>query len=320
MDVFDYLAICRDKDFYDSKFMIDKYNGQYMDAFFIYKSTCDSFFVKDKDNTLIIYDKSRVNDINFELLLRRNNGDIFNEIKESLALENTFMKTSEISEIYLNKGNNNKIINAYKFINTNIITRKTLKELGKELGVRTDDFKFSYFTEYVLAASSESALMKSLILNYYACYISQNEVFGRIIHLWFLLQNGYNLKETYNISKVISTYKNSYDEVINKILENKKLISYIDITPYLNFMISKLNLLKCIDSPIFLNGEVTKKEESLFLFAREYFEKESFSSKDLEKAYNNSSYETIRKFLIKFTSLEYLKKIDYSSRPRYVVL
>lgn len=320
MDVFDYFAICNDRDFYDIKFMMEKYQGQFMDAFFIYQSNCVNIGLKDQCRNTIIYNNYNTKDIDFECILKGKNGDLFEEIYYSLLLEGINIPIKEISEIYLSGDNNQTCISAYKYMKENVINRSTVKGLTNILGLNCDVLGFTEFVEYILSKGDQSILQKSLVLNYYGTYITKNSLFGRIIHLWFLLENDYRIKETVNLSNILYSNKKKYEILLSKIIENKKIVSYIDITPYLSFIINQINSQKNNEKSCPLNGDVTKKEEELYNFSREYFKDESFSSKDLEKAYSNSSYETIRKFLIKFTELEYLKKIDYSSRPRYVVL
>ena len=65
--------------------------------------------------------------------------------------------------------------------------------------------------------------------------------------------------------------------------------------------------------------KITNKEDKLWKFVLTYFGTEEFSTKELEKAYGDAVYATIRSFVLKFTDLGLLTAISYTTKNKYRV-
>ena len=66
-------------------------------------------------------------------------------------------------------------------------------------------------------------------------------------------------------------------------------------------------------------GQITEKEASLWNFVLSQFSDSPFSTKELEKAYGNAAYATIRSFVLKFSALGLLETIKYTTKNKYKI-
>ena len=111
--------------------------------------------------------------------------------------------------------------------------------------------------------------------------------------------------------------------------ENKRYSGKIDITPFLIYFADNVynaynekttdeNLLreykKYLD-----NGEVTEKESQLWKFVLSNYGTDEFSTKMLEKDFQNAAYATIRGFVQKFERLGLLSSTKYGTRIKYKI-
>lgn len=67
------------------------------------------------------------------------------------------------------------------------------------------------------------------------------------------------------------------------------------------------------------DGVITPKERDLWQFVLSNYGTEEFSTKELEKQFNNASYATIRSFVMKFEELNLLQEQRLGNRNRYRV-
>lgn len=67
------------------------------------------------------------------------------------------------------------------------------------------------------------------------------------------------------------------------------------------------------------NGEVTEKESQLWKFVLSNYGTDEFSTKTLEKDFQNAAYATIRGFVQKFERLGLLSSIKYGTRIKYKI-
>lgn len=67
------------------------------------------------------------------------------------------------------------------------------------------------------------------------------------------------------------------------------------------------------------NGEVTEKESQLWKFVLSNYGTDEFSTKMLEKDFQNAAYATIRGFVQKFERLGLLSSTKYGTRIKYKI-
>lgn len=62
---------------------------------------------------------------------------------------------------------------------------------------------------------------------------------------------------------------------------------------------------------------MTEKEQALWHFVLTAYGSSEFSTKQLEKAFGNAAYATIRGFVLKFEKLGLLRAAEYGNRIKY---
>lgn len=167
-------------------------------------------------------------------------------------------------------------------------------------------------------------------MDFYIAYIQPyfdgNGRIARLVHLWFLIQKGYQSTLFVPFSSKIEKTHKAYYNAYTAIEENKRYSGKIDITPFLIYFADNVynaynekttdeNLLreykKYLD-----NGEVTEKESQLWKFVLSNYGTDEFSTKMLEKDFQNAAYATIRGFVQKFgkTRSAFIDKIRYKNQ------
>lgn len=176
-------------------------------------------------------------------------------------------------------------------------------------------------------------LIKASIIHFYIAYIHPyfdgNGRIARLVHLWFLIQKGYQSTLFVPFSSKIEKTRKAYYNAYTAIEENKRYSGKIDITPFLIYFADNVynaynekttdeNLLreykKYLD-----NGEVTEKESQLWKFVLSNYGTDEFSTKMLEKDFQNAAYATIRGFVQKFERLGLLSSTKYGTRIKYKI-
>ena len=176
-------------------------------------------------------------------------------------------------------------------------------------------------------------LIKASIIHFYIAYIHPyfdgNGRIARLVHLWFLIQKGYQSTLFVPFSSKIEKTRKAYYNAYTAIEENKRYSGKIDITPFLIYFANNVynaynekttdeNLLheykKYLD-----NGEVTEKESQLWKFVLSNYGTDEFSTKMLEKDFQNAAYATIRGFVQKFERLGLLSSTKYGTRIKYKI-
>lgn len=129
-------------------------------------------------------------------------------------------------------------------------------------------------------------------------------------------------------SSLIEKTRKQYYDAYQTIEDNYRYTHTIDVTPFLLYFIN--NVYNKMEQPLqedtlsvyrlALNQKkITNKEDKLWKFVLSYFGMEEFSTKELEKAYGDAAYATIRSFVLKFTDLGLLTAISYTTKNRYRV-
>ncbi len=176
-------------------------------------------------------------------------------------------------------------------------------------------------------------LVKACILHFYMAYLHPyfdgNGRTARLLHLWYLVQQGFSSTLFYTFSGHINNSKNKYYNSFLTIENNYKISKILDITPFIRYM--KENVYDKIHTtmdaaPVMElftqamgNGKITEKERDLWNFVLSAYGNGQFSTKQLEKDFGNAAYATIRSFVLKFTELGLLSSQQFGNRVKYKV-
>ena len=186
--------------------------------------------------------------------------------------------------------------------------------------------------KYINQKDDIQDLMKACIIHFYIAYVHPwfdgNGRMARLVHLWFLVQRGYQSVLFVPFSSLIEKTRKQYYDACQTIEDNYRYTHTIDVTPFLLYFIN--NVYNNIEQPLqedtlsvyrlALNQKkITNKEDKLWKFVLTYFGTEEFSTKELEKAYGDAAYATIRSFVLKFKGLGLLTAISYTTKNKYRV-
>ncbi len=187
--------------------------------------------------------------------------------------------------------------------------------------------------EFINAEDDINDLVKAAIIHFYVAYVHPyfdgNGRMARLIHLWFLMQKGYQSALFIPFSSRIEKSKKAYYNAFTLIEENKKLSGKIDATPFVLYFIENVynkisgdsvavETLSLYDEAVKC-GKITEKETKLWKFVLSYYGMNEFSTKQLEKDFGDAAYATIRAFVLKFESLGLLSSTRYGARVKYRV-
>lgn len=177
-------------------------------------------------------------------------------------------------------------------------------------------------------------LVKAAIIHFYIAYVHPyfdgNGRIARLLHLWFLVQKGYQSALFIPFSSQIEKTRKAYYDAYTLIEQNKQLSGKIDVTPFVLYFINnvynKMNegttavdVFAIYDEAI-KAGKVTEKETKLWKFVLSCYGTEEFSTKQLEKDFGDAAYATIRGFVLKFEDLGLLTSTKYGPRVKYKVV
>ena len=177
-------------------------------------------------------------------------------------------------------------------------------------------------------------LIKAAIIHFYIAfvhpYFDGNGRIARLVHLWFLIQKGYQSALFIPFSSRIEKSRKAYYDAYTVIEENKKLSGKIDVTPFILYFINnvynKMNedsaaveTLTVYDDAV-KEGKITEKETKLWRFVLSAYGTGEFSTKRLEKDFGDAAYATIRGFVLKFEQLGLLSSVKYGPRVKYKVV
>lgn len=188
--------------------------------------------------------------------------------------------------------------------------------------------------QLILFANAEddtNDLVKASILHFYFVYIHPyfdgNGRMARLLHLWFLIQKGYQSALFVPFSSQICNTKKAYYDAIKQVEENQKISGILDVTPFVAYCNKEIypGMKQGVpDLPISIqyqqavqDKKITPKEAKLWKFVIATYGTEEFSTKMLEKDFGNAAYATIREFVMKFNRLGLLRKTEYKTRVRY---
>ncbi|MEE1052858.1 MAG: Fic family protein [Acutalibacteraceae bacterium] len=177
-------------------------------------------------------------------------------------------------------------------------------------------------------------LIKAAIIHFYIAfvhpYFDGNGRMARLVHLWFLIQKGYQSALFISFSSRIEKSRKAYYDAFTAVEQNKKYSGKIDVTPFVLYFINNVynkmtdettitETLTVYDNAV-KDGKITEKETKLWKFVLSFYGTEEFSTKQLEKDFGNAAYATIRGFVLKFEDLGLLSSVKYGPRVKYKII
>ena len=174
---------------------------------------------------------------------------------------------------------------------------------------------------FIREDSEINDLLKAALIHFYMAYLHPyfdgNGRMARLMHLWYLVQQGYSSALFVPLSEYINKSRKGYYDAYTLVEENATISGMLDATPFLAYFIEnvyhKLNgvLPTAQTTEAFQtalsHGQVTEKEKALWEFVLSAYGDAEFSTKQLEKDFGNAAYATIRSFVLKFKKLGLLK-------------
>lgn len=187
---------------------------------------------------------------------------------------------------------------------------------------------------FINAEDDINDLIKAAIIHFYISYVHPyfdgNGRMARLVHLWFLIQKGYQSALFIPFSSQIEKSRKAYYDAFTAVEENKNYSGKIDVTPFILYFINnvynKINegsvaveTLTAYEDAV-KSGKVTEKETKLWKFVLSCYGTEEFSTKRLEKDFGDAAYATIRGFVLKFEELGLLSSVKYGPRVKYKII
>ena len=187
--------------------------------------------------------------------------------------------------------------------------------------------------DFINGENDMSDLLKAAAIHFYIAYIHPyfdgNGRMARLVHLWFLVQQGYPAALFIPFSSYIERSRKGYYNAYTLVEDNYKISGVLDITPFLvyftenvyNKIAGSMPEPKTIDAfqDALSAGQVTAKEKGLWNFVLSAYGQNEFSTKQLEKDYGNAAYATIRGFVLKLEKLGLLTGQSYGNKIKYRV-
>lgn len=176
-------------------------------------------------------------------------------------------------------------------------------------------------------------LLKAALIHFYIAYLHPyfdgNGRMARLIHLWYLVQQGYSSALFIPLSEYVNKSRRGYYTAYTQVEENAQISGVLDATPFLVYFIEnvyhKLDYALPLPMTIGLfekalaQGKITEKEAALWRFVLSAYGENEFSTKRLEKDFGNAAYATIRGFVLKFEELGLLRSMKYGNRVKYKI-
>lgn len=188
--------------------------------------------------------------------------------------------------------------------------------------------------DFTNAKDGINELHKAAILHfafaYYHPYFDGNGRTARLLHLWYLVQQGYPAALFTPFSRYIAESKAAYYKAYDRVEKNALISGYTDVTPFLSYFCNEIyNRLQVDAAPpqadlqvyqtALANGKITKKERLLWEYVLSAYGTEEFTTKQLEKDFRNAAYATIRTFVMKFHEMGLLAARKAGNRVYYKV-
>ena len=182
--------------------------------------------------------------------------------------------------------------------------------------------------------SSINDLWKAALIHFYLAYLHPyfdgNGRMARLLHLWYLVQQGYSSALFVPLSEYIERSRKKYYDAFSLVEQNARISGVLDVTPFLLYFTEEVYHKLRSEQPdrittdtfrqALQNGKITEKEHALWQFVLTAYADQPFSTKQLEKDFGNAAYATIRGFVLKFTELGLLRATKFSTRTKYQVV
>ena len=188
--------------------------------------------------------------------------------------------------------------------------------------------------DFTNAKDGINELHKAAILHfafaYYHPYFDGNGRTARLLHLWYLVQQGYPAALFTPFSRYIAESKAADYKAYDRVEKNALISGYTDVTPFLSYFCNEIyNRLQVDAAPpqadlqvyqtALANGKITEKERLLWEYVLSAYGTEEFTTKQLEKDFRNAAYATIRTFVMKFHEMGLLAARKAGNRVYYKV-
>lgn len=188
--------------------------------------------------------------------------------------------------------------------------------------------------DFTNAKDGINELHKAAILHfafaYYHPYFDGNGRTARLLHLWYLVQQGYPAALFTPFSRYIAESKAAYYKAYDRVEKNALISGYTDVTPFLSYFCNEIyNRLQVDAAPpqadlqvyqtALANGKITEKERLLWEYVLSAYGTEEFTTKQLEKDFRNAAYATIRTFVMRFHEMGLLAARKAGNRVYYKV-
>lgn len=188
--------------------------------------------------------------------------------------------------------------------------------------------------DFTNAKDGINELHKAAILHfafaYYHPYFDGNGRTARLLHLWYLVQQGYPAALFTPFSRYIAESKAAYYKAYDRVEKNALISGYTDVTPFLSYFCNEVyNRLQVDAIPpqadlqvyqtALANEKITEKERLLWEYVLSAYGTEEFTTKQLEKDFRNAAYATIRTFVMKFHEMGLLAARKAGNRVYYKV-
>ncbi|MBM6899438.1 Fic family protein [Gemmiger formicilis] len=192
----------------------------------------------------------------------------------------------------------------------------------------------AYMKELMAFAAEKAAqndLIKAAILHFGLAYLHPyfdgNGRMARLLHLWYLVQQGYSSALFVPMSRFVEESCARYYKAYTRVEQNQLFSGVLDVTPFLVYFaesvyyrleeaLLQLRTLQAFEEAL-RQGKVTEKERALWQFVLTAYGSEEFSTKRLEKDFGDAAYATIRSFVLKFERLGLLTSVHYGNRVKY---
>lgn len=186
-------------------------------------------------------------------------------------------------------------------------------------------------TAFVAEKAAQNDLIKAAILHFGLAYLHPyfdgNGRMARLLHLWYLVQQGYSSALFVPMSRFVEESCARYYKAYTRVEQNQQISGVLDVTPFLVYFAESVYYRLGEDQPelrtlqvfeeALRQGKVTEKERALWQFVLTAYGSEEFSTKRLEKDFGDAAYATIRSFVLKFERLGLLTSVHYGNRVKY---
>lgn len=152
---------------------------------------------------------------------------------------------------------------------------------------------------------------------------------ARLLHMWYLVKNGFPSTLHHTFSRYIMLSRKAYYQAFVDIRDNLAVSGILDMTPFIRYFrdsvytMTERHTASSISTEPFVQllaeGKVTEKERDLWFYILSTYGTTPFSTKQLEKDFGNAAYATIRTFVLKFSETGLLSKQSFGSRVKYMI-